>query len=369
MKVRTLISLVLVGVMIFSIPVSGVTYRKELESFPSDIGNVSRYENVSDSPLYKKSAIFFGDSLCRATPDVEAGSKIEGYAGRVGDKYSMDWNKAGKSGWSYAKTSINDAIYKQVLSNKGKKYDYVIFQGAVNDAGRDAPLGTLSDGFELSGFSETDPPTTAKGLERAFYEAKKAYPNAVFGFIMMYQMPGTKYSDVGKYYDLVKEACEKWDIQFLNMFEDQDFCDNVMRINEVGKYIQSDRVHMTRDGYDVISPYIAAWMETLVADAKFVQNFKDSVADISNADTVEAKYEKIQSALKSYSGLNVHEKKEVANEYQTLQSAVSAYNTNAKNANTSLAEASKVAFVPLTVGAGLGLLSSFLALVKKLLGI
>lgn len=369
MKIKALISLILVGLILFPITVSGATYRKELEAFPSEVGNVSRYENVADSPLYQKSAIFFGDSLCNAKIDADSGTKTPGYAGRIGAKYSMDWNKAGQGGWSYAKTnSDNQIIYTQVTSNKNKKYDYVIFQGTVNDAGRDAPLGKLSEGYELSGFSEKIPSTTAIGLERAFYEAKKAYPDAIFGFIMMYSMPQTpSRDDQGVYYDLVKEACEKWDVQFLNMYEDEDFCENVMKVRSK-KYLY-DGCHMTSEGYDIISPYIAAWMETLTADAKLVQKFKDEVAAISDSDSTEAKYTKIQAALKTYSTLNVHEKKEVEGEYSTLQSAVSAYNTNATNANTALSEASKVAFVPLTVGAGLGLLSSFLALVKKLLGI
>ena len=226
---------------------------------------------VEKSPLYQKSVVFFGDSLCyarieRGDSNQESVIRASGYAGRIATKYDMTLGAYGSSGATIAKPSMGtNIIYLKIqeaastLSLKERQeVDYVILEGGVNDMTAESPLGTVGDeteGFDLSTF--------AGAVQHTIKLTRELYPNAMVGYIIAYQMPNdpnelrSNLENAEKYVDLTIAACEKWNVPYVDFFHDQEFNQTVFK----NGCITSDGVHMTVKGYDTITPYISAWME------------------------------------------------------------------------------------------------------------
>lgn len=242
--------------------------------------------NVQQSPLYKKSVVFYGDSLCYARG--ERGESADpavirrsGYAGRIATRYDMELNVYAYSGWSVS--DVKGGLYTRVQKNRDnlpveerEKVDYVILEGGVNDIVNHAPLGTLSD--DCATF---DTATFAGALERMITLAREAYPNATIGYVIAYQMPIAEHwyngeaipelrdlNNVSAYVEMIRAVCERHSVSCLDLFHDTEFNETVFRVTETQRHVpsaklQSDGLHMTSAGYDVITPYLSAWMETL----------------------------------------------------------------------------------------------------------
>ncbi len=213
----------------------------------------------TDSVLYQKSALFVGDSICAATQD--AGLFYRGWAGRIGTVNDMDYVNGGVSGASCSTTRENNRIVTQLLKNSNRTFDYVILHGGVNDAWDSREVGTVSAGFDLEDF---DTYTFAGGLEEMIFHAQKCYPTAKIGYIMNFAAPNcTKgtVSNMDAYFARAKQICDKWGIPYLNLYENDDFCNNVLKVTET-TYLP-DNIHPNAQGYDLLYPVIEAWMETL----------------------------------------------------------------------------------------------------------
>jgi lysophospholipase L1-like esterase len=63
-----------------------------------------------------------------------------------------------------------------------------------------------------------------------------------------------------EYYNVAKKICEKWNVPFLNMYED-DKLTKELTANTTAHL--SDYLHPNTAGYDVLYKYIMYWMETL----------------------------------------------------------------------------------------------------------
>jgi len=237
-------------------------------TIPTEHCELSAYPSPERSPLYEKSVVFFGDSLCyarieRGTSNEESVIRASGYAGRIATKYNMELGAFGVSGATVAKSGnyILTKLQAQetnVSLKERQKVDYVILEGGVNDITAQSPLGTI--GTETEGFDIT---TFAGALQQTITQAKKIYPNAMVGYIIAYQMPNdpnplrSDLENAEKYVNMIIQACEKWEVPYLDFFHDETFNNQIFKEG----CITSDGVHMTVKGYDVLSPYIAAWME------------------------------------------------------------------------------------------------------------
>lgn len=88
-------------------------------------------------------------------------------------------------------------------------------------------------------------------------------------------MPNSKsgvrsnYTKFKMYWDLVKNACEKWRVPYLNLFDGSVFVKGRFQeysdIFEVRttRYLENDYIHPNIDGYRKISPFILQWMKEL----------------------------------------------------------------------------------------------------------
>jgi len=245
--------------------------------------NTARSESTQNI-LYGKTAAFDGDSICAGA---SAGDGRQGWAGIIGTANNMSWTNYGVTGATItAGTTTSggsnrhwvsrniDAIYSQHPT-----LDYLILEGGCNDADilydTEYPFGTLS----LSDYNGTYDDTTFTGaLESLFYKTLNYYPTAKIGFIIPQKM-GTshagydaEHSRYRAFYERAIEVCKKWGIPYIDLW---DGCPLNPRIpsmyssqmtgqeNIDAGHCYLDGQHLTPTGYDVITPYIEAWMRTL----------------------------------------------------------------------------------------------------------
>ncbi len=201
------------------------------------------------SPLYRQKALFVGDSISYG-----AGDDIFGlsWGGRIGIRYGMDWLNRSVSGSTVMETAGIPQIKNQLPDGA---FDYVVLEGGINDALKSHPLGAVSDSFDPEGF---DTATFGGAFEELLYTARQKYPQAKLGYIVTMRVPALADDTAQRYYALAQEICEKWDVACLNLFGDEEvtgwFAD--------GAHLP-DKLHPDADGYQLLTPKIAAWMEQL----------------------------------------------------------------------------------------------------------
>ena len=228
--------------------------------------------------LSGKTAMFAGDSITYGYMD--SASSPRSWALRLQNNYGMTVTNKGQNGHS-----LSDVRDYTAYGNVDKRlhvkcfdtasYDYVILQGGVNDiigaeSGKGHPnpgvgveVGSIAATKELADF---DTSTFAGGLERYFYEATTRYPDAKIGFIITYQTPNAKaqwggnVEEADEYWQIAREICAKWDIPYLDLFDDCYSID-VLKAN-TNRYL-TDTLHLNAEGYDVLTDIIAQWMISL----------------------------------------------------------------------------------------------------------
>jgi len=218
----------------------------------------------TDSVLHEKSALFVGDSISCGSQDNSL--YYRAWAGRIGSVNEMDYVNASVSGASCSTTRPSKRIVSQLMSNGDRAFDYVILHGGVNDAWDTETVGTVSEGFSPQSF---DTSTFAGGLEEMFYQATRLFPNARLGYIINFKAPScTKgtVSNMSAYVAVAKQICEKWDMPYLNLYEDEEFCNNVLKVT-TNEFLP-DYIHPNAAGYDLIYPKVEEWMETLAVYSK-----------------------------------------------------------------------------------------------------
>ena len=228
--------------------------------------SVSEYFPLrTDLSLYRRSAIFVGDSITQAKPHNNCESfYYRGWAGRIGEVNDMRYCNAGKSG--YAMSNVMNSVYGQVvdllLEHEGESYDYVIMHGGIGDANYSAAIGTISpEGTDPATFDQS---TYVGALEYLFYTAKRLFPDANYGYIINYPTPTStsgRMQQIEQYFNEGIKVCEKWDIPYLDLYHDTDFAYNVLKVDKTENLY--DDMHLNAKGYDLIYPKIEAWMDSL----------------------------------------------------------------------------------------------------------
>ena len=245
--------------------------------------------SAESTNLYGKKLLVSGDSIASGWRDT-AYEKSDyhnggGWAARLENDYGMTVTKAAVAGQSLTVIENRGHIVQQLHNNKNNDYDYVLLQGGFNDAmgenkkGADydnpevAPYGEVSNSANVEDFN-TD--TFAGALEELFYYAKQYFPSAQIGFIITYQTPQSQYggrtADVDAMrlqWNIAKEACKKWDIVCLDLFDgitaSGESYSNLLDSNNINSPNfpgNGDNIHLSTAGYDLVTPYIAEWMQT-----------------------------------------------------------------------------------------------------------
>ena len=214
------------------------------------------------SPLYGKTALFGGDSICAGSPTEPEATR--GWAGRIAAQYGMTVTNTGIPGASLS-TSRKARILTQIEKVKDNTYDYVILQGLAGDALGPAPVGTMSDSFDVADF---DVATYAGGLEELFYYAKQYFGEETqIGYIIGYQTPktemGGRMADMSEYVAVAIPVCDKWGVPYLDLYNDAHLNNDLLKVTTT-EYLP-DHLHPNAAGYDILYKPIAAWMETMGA--------------------------------------------------------------------------------------------------------
>ena len=226
----------------------------------------SKYIDYRKDVFKNKRALFIGDSICEAI--CEKDEEIRGWGGRIQSSTNMECVNVGLSGASISTSGPSSGadgkatkrILTQYMKEKDKNFDFVIMQGGVNDAWVSAEVGNITGSFDVNDFNID---TYAGALEELFYHVTKDYSNAKLGYIFTFKTPKFttgRIQDMTEYYNMAKQICEKWNVPFLNMYEDETLSED-LKVNT--KENLSDYLHPNTSGYDVLYKYIMYWMEKL----------------------------------------------------------------------------------------------------------
>lgn len=215
-----------------------------------------------ESPLYQKKVLFVGDSITEARCEWEQGKTIVGWPGRIIEGNDMLGINKGVSGASVSNCRGGNTILAQLQAERKNSYDFVIIHGGVNDAWDEAPVGTITEGFD----AKFDFTTFAGGLETTFKYAKENFKDAQFGYIINFKINRKgigKLTDMTEYFDMAKQICEKWQIPYIDLYTDEDFNNNKLKYKLTTNL--PDLIHPNSKGFDIIAPVINDWMETIPA--------------------------------------------------------------------------------------------------------
>ena len=240
---------------------------------------------VNASYTYNKKAVFYGDSITYGRPSYKSGNKNYSWVNYIKDNYDLEeTSNRGKNGWTVSNVN-GTAIYKLIDQDKEKQYDYIILQGGCNDVYYDVPLGSYKEDDYSGNYNSG---TFTGGLETYLYKATKEWKNAKIGYIITYK---TSYADkrpadkTEMYYNQLIKVLKKWNISYLDLYDGQNsfgkrYSEDILKTNvlsnkyavkewnfdyrNTGTYGYTyDNLHLSKEGYKVISPYIYNWMNSL----------------------------------------------------------------------------------------------------------
>ena len=212
----------------------------------------------SEGSLVGKSALFVGDSISCGSQ--EYGVFYRAWAGRIGTVNQMDYINASVSGASCSTTRSDNRIITQLKQNSNRNFDYVILHGGVNDAWDSCRVGKPTRDFRPA----FDTTTFAGGLEEMIHYTVTHFPDARIGYIINFKAPNCgqgRIAHMDEYVMVAKQICEKWGIPYLNLYENDDFCNNVLKVRTNENL--PDAIHPNTHGYDLLYPVIEEWMEEL----------------------------------------------------------------------------------------------------------
>ena len=212
-------------------------------------GNAAEYsvENapvVTDSPLEGKRILFLGSS-------VTYGSAAQGnsFADYLGKTDGVIVTKEAVSATTlvdefsilpFLMTGNGDSYVTRLQSvDENAEFDAVVVQLSTNDATMKKELGTISEGFEPSGF---DTKTVTGAMEFVIWYVQETWDCPVIFYTGSYY-ESTEYSAM---VSRLLELQEKWDIGVIDLYNDAEL--NSID-TETYDFYMYDKIHPTRAGY------------------------------------------------------------------------------------------------------------------------
>ena len=256
----------------------------QADSSGTNVGN----DGLLESVLKGKTAIFLGDSVAYGYHT--GGNGFGYYVDSIVDLADYT-NAAVSSATLNTSTQSTNNVINQINSYKGNSYDYVILQGGFGDL-RDKPtLGNITEGYDVRNLDTT---TFAGAVEYTLYLTTTYWNNAKIGYIISYYSPRSNqgvrpdFNKSKEYWDVVKAACNKWNVSYLDLFEGSTMYNGeVKSYTELldvynANYISVDGVHPTAEGYEFMAPFIAEWMQGLKSYSASFEVIKDFVMSFSD---------------------------------------------------------------------------------------
>ena len=214
------------------------------------VDNVTVYDNEQyASVINGLDGLYLGDSISEAI-------SYKGWAGELAEHYSVNSYNVSVSGATLA----NNGIFGQLAkAPSGVDYDFVMLNGGVNDVWRSIDLGAVTP----AGTTQFDTATAIGALEHLFYTIKTTYPDAEVCYVLNYVCVQAGYpsdSFRNDFAPLARAVCEKWGVHCLDLVDNAQFNEEFDATANIHTY---DGVHANTAGYNVLTKYIAPWLESI----------------------------------------------------------------------------------------------------------
>lgn len=234
------------------------------------VGDTGVYPAQKDTnPLYGKTAVFFGDSLCRGKDDAAGG-----WAGWIQDKNpSMNCINCGVGGYTFLMGSDKWFDGGENQNSLPDDADYIIIEGYTNGMYTKKPkkpLGTIDENDYTVTVQNCDTSTYSGEMEKLVLQCIERWNGKKLGFIISYKAVA-HLSDSNPYRQFTKQmlaCCRKYSIPVLNLQEESTIpCYTQAYIDEYfckkDGTAHGDGIHLNAKGNAIISAKIEAWMKTL----------------------------------------------------------------------------------------------------------
>ena len=215
-----------------------------------------------------ESAIFFGDSVAYGH---STNGKGFGFYLDLQMHFKTYRNAAVNTATFNTQTQGENNIIEQIKKHQKEQYDYVILEGGFGDLRDVVSLGHL----EEKGKQNYDTSTFAGSVDYALDLITTTWNHSKIGVVISYDASESHYGirddykKVKKYWDILKEACKKWNVEYIDFFEG-NFKKNgtkksfseILKVKET-VYLEKDMIHPNQKGYQLITKYMSKWMKTL----------------------------------------------------------------------------------------------------------
>ncbi|MEE3381580.1 MAG: SGNH/GDSL hydrolase family protein [Succiniclasticum sp.] len=201
--------------------------------------------------LNGKSIALNGDSICAG-----GGDAVGGYGLIISENENMVYQNIAVAGGTITYVSGRHCISRTMQNMY--HYDYVIFEGGINDKALSVPFGTISDGYTAT----LDDTTFCGAFEQCCKTLCENYSSSKYGYIFVHRI-GTAPDWYTDYRPAMKEILNKWGIPFIDLQElapPLNFIDSLKAI-----YTNNgDGWHPNKLGYETFYvSKITAWLLTL----------------------------------------------------------------------------------------------------------
>lgn len=269
-------------------PSAYIPFRAAVKTPVLGLGLATDYVQALLNPLYKKTILWNGDSICAGKAFDDEG---DAWAGRIANRNSMTYKNYAIGGGTITEgLSLNGTATHTISGTLDTMFadypdaDYIIFDGGTNDAdiigshlaeNNPAKFGT----YTMSDFSGNyDRNTFCGALESIFHRATNYWKGKKIGYIVAHKMgwSGTGYgpdvSNRRNYFETAMRIAEKWGIPVLNLW---DGCylnpslttmwkyDGTWEENKAAGKLYADGQHLLAAGYDYTADIINNWLKTL----------------------------------------------------------------------------------------------------------
>ena len=225
-------------------------------------GKIQSSGGAVKNPLYGKSAIFFGDSLCAGTTVGDIPEYGYGWAGLIGENNNMQWKNVGRDGATFVSgLSSGRIIGNQITSNSQQYRDvnFAVLEGGSNDADE---LGIGGIGVVSNTWSEFDTTTFSGALEQAILDMITQYPSASYLYVIPPKMgvgvSSQQDSVRRQFFDRAVSICQKWGIPVCDLWNTAPINPNISKyFDGINGPYYTDGQHLTLEGYRSIYNTIA----------------------------------------------------------------------------------------------------------------
>ena len=207
---------------------------------------------VENSPLAGKNILWVGSSVVQGASAVQ--DSMVDYIGVMDQCNSI---KESVSGSTIAYQDENSYAPRMMTHTADENIEVVVIQLSTNDAGQGTEMGEIGDSFDMADFDQN---TTMGSLQIMLAYARETWDCPVLIFTVPSYGNERIAEDYGSLVDLTLEVAEKWDVDVLDLWYDEEFNDVDQ---EQWSFWMANASHPRRAGY--LEWWTPAFQEALYA--------------------------------------------------------------------------------------------------------